>query len=57
MLFYTGKVEKAELAAFLKKRLPRYMQPNVIRQIEAMPHTPNGKLDRKALLQQYTETK
>lgn len=57
VLFYTGKVEKAELAAFLKKRLPRYMQPNVIRQIEAMPHTPNGKLDRKALLQQYTETK
>ncbi|MCQ2417291.1 MAG: amino acid adenylation domain-containing protein [Oscillospiraceae bacterium] len=53
VLFYTGQVEKAELAAYLKERLPRYMQPNKIRQLEEMPHTPNGKLDRKALTAMY----
>lgn len=57
VLFYTGSAEKAEVASYLKGRLPRYMQPNVIRRIEAMPHTPNGKLDRKALLAQYKESK
>lgn len=55
VLFYTGSAEKAALAAYLKKRVPRYMQPNVIRQIDAMPHTPNGKLDRKALLAMYLQ--
>lgn len=53
VLFYTGAVEKAALAAYLKGRVPRYMQPNKIIQIDAMPHTPNGKLDRKALLAMY----
>ncbi|HBI85767.1 MAG TPA: AMP-dependent synthetase [Ruminococcus sp.] len=56
VLYYCGGVEKAALAAYLKERLPRYMQPNVIRQIDAMPHTPNGKLDRKSLLAMYTES-
>ena len=31
------------------------MQPNRIRQIETMPHTPNGKLDRKALTAMYEQ--
>ncbi|MBR3267125.1 MAG: amino acid adenylation domain-containing protein [Oscillospiraceae bacterium] len=53
VLFYTGNVEKSELAAYLKERLPRYMQPNKIRQLDEMPHTPNGKLDRKALAAIY----
>lgn len=53
VLFYTGSVEKAELASYLKQRLPRYMQPNKIRQLDEMPHTPNGKLDRKALTALY----
>ena len=55
VLFYTGPAEKAALASYLKQRLPRYMQPNRIRQIDKMPHTPNGKLDRKALTAMYEQ--
>lgn len=53
VLFYTGQAEKAALAAYLKERLPRYMQPNKVFRLAEMPHTPNGKLDRKALTAIY----
>ncbi|OAD23896.1 Amino acid adenylation domain protein, partial [Candidatus Thiomargarita nelsonii] len=39
------------LRRFLKKQLPNYMVPNAFVQIEAMPLTPNGKIDRRALCQ------
>ena len=55
VLFYTGPAEKADLAAYLKNRLPRYMQPNKVFKLDAMPHTPNGKLDRKALTALYEQ--
>src|SRR5262249_51590522 len=38
-----------ELREYLKERLPEYMTPVAIMELEAMPLTPNGKLDRKAL--------
>jgi len=37
------------LKQHLKKRLPDYMVPNHFEKIEAMPLTPSGKADRKAL--------
>src|SRR5262249_25366297 len=39
----------SELRRLLRRRLPDYMAPGAIVQLEAMPMTPNGKLDRKAL--------
>ncbi|MCH5317923.1 MAG: amino acid adenylation domain-containing protein [Eubacterium sp.] len=48
--FYIGSLEKKELHFKLKERLPEYMIPNALRKLEAMPLTPNGKIDRKALI-------
>lgn len=43
------RMDLAALKAFLKTRLPDYMVPNHFEQISAMPLTPSGKADRKAL--------
>jgi len=42
-------VEAGEIRAYLAERLPSYMLPAYLVKLEAMPLTPNGKLDRKAL--------
>lgn len=49
LLYYTGALKAAELAAHLGKKLPRYMLPGEYRQLDAMPRTPNGKIDRSQL--------
>ena len=49
VLYYTGEITPEELIPKLKEKLPRYMIPNRVRQLEEMPRTANGKLDRVAL--------
>lgn len=44
------------LRAFLAGRLPGHMVPNELRTVDSMPLTPNGKVDRKALLEQARAT-
>jgi aspartate racemase len=44
-----GADAAGELRPFLKARLPDYMVPSAIAVIEALPRTPNGKIDRDAL--------
>ena len=42
-------IEASSLRDYLKSKLPDYMVPSFFVLLEAMPLTPNGKLDRKAL--------
>jgi amino acid adenylation domain-containing protein len=43
-------LDSAALREFLKTRLPEFMLPSVFVFLETFPLTPNGKVDRKALL-------
>ncbi|HEX7239937.1 MAG TPA: amino acid adenylation domain-containing protein, partial [Longimicrobiaceae bacterium] len=44
-----GGAEPAELRAWLRERLPEYMVPSAVVALEALPLTPHGKTDRRAL--------
>lgn len=47
--FYIGSITKEELHSAMKAKLPEFMIPGMIRQVEDMPLTKNGKIDRRAL--------
>ncbi len=50
--FKTGKLNEQtvlELRSFLSSKLPDYMIPSYFVSMDAIPLTPNGKIDRKAL--------
>jgi acyl-coenzyme A synthetase/AMP-(fatty) acid ligase len=55
VLYYAGDASKAEVAVFLKERLPRYMVPNIIELLDRMPLTANGKIDRVLLKEKYNQ--
>jgi amino acid adenylation domain-containing protein len=44
-----GGVPGTELRAFLRQRLPEYMVPSAFVAMDALPRTPNGKIDRLSL--------
>jgi amino acid adenylation domain-containing protein len=43
------KPSPEELRSFLQRTLPDYMQPSAFVWLESLPHTANGKIDRKRL--------
>ena len=56
-LYFTAdeKTEQEELKAFLSHSLTEYMVPDVYIQLDEMPLTPNGKIDRKNLPEPVVE--
>ncbi|MBO5279365.1 MAG: amino acid adenylation domain-containing protein [Lachnospiraceae bacterium] len=57
ILFYTGEIEPRDVIVRIKEALPRYMVPNRVRHLDKMPLTPNGKLNRVLLRQEYEKEK
>lgn len=49
-MFYTGTIERTELAKELRNRLVSYMVPNKVTHLQKMPLNANGKIDRKKLI-------
>lgn len=54
-LFYTGEIRLAEIAKYLRKKLPAYMIPRHFIQLEAMPQTANGKINIQTLKERMEE--
>ena len=53
--YASGELELAELTEYVKSKLPRYMIPNVTRQLDNLPLIPNGKIDRNLLKRMYEQ--
>lgn len=48
-------VSSKEITEYLKKRLAKYKIPSEIRFTEAIPLTPNGKIDKKKIRKIFIE--
>lgn len=49
------QLETADIENRLRERLPQYMVPRAWRRLDSFPHTPNRKIDRRALVVQLAE--
>jgi acyl-coenzyme A synthetase/AMP-(fatty) acid ligase len=49
--FYEGEADKKTITHELTKKLPKFMIPQEFIQVENMPITKNGKIDRNALME------
>jgi amino acid adenylation domain-containing protein len=53
--FYEGVADKKTITHQLMQKLPKFMIPSEFIQVESMPITKNGKIDRKKLMTDYKE--
>lgn len=50
---YTGKIEPDTVSKIIATKISRYMLPNQMFQLAAMPMNPNGKIDRVGIKKKY----
>ena len=53
--FYCGTIERKDLSAAMKQQLPVFMIPGILHQLEALPVTGRGKIDRKVLKERLSK--
>ena len=51
--FYVGTADKKTIRRDIKEQMPGFMMPDKFFQVEEMPLTKNGKIDRAALWSRY----
>ncbi|MDD2980151.1 MAG: amino acid adenylation domain-containing protein [Hespellia sp.] len=51
LAFYEGDIDRKEIVRKISESLPPYMVPNKFYQVDKMPLTNNGKIDRKILME------
>lgn len=47
------KLDEKELLKYCQKNLPNFMQPKAIKVSDSLPRNPNGKINRKKLVEEY----
>ena len=50
---YEGNIDKKEIAKRISTVLPKYMIPNIYKNVEKMPYNANSKIDRVLLRKEY----
>ena len=51
--FYTGDIDEKSINRILKKKLPKYMLPDIYVHKDSLPETGNGKMDRVRIRQEW----
>ncbi|MDE5863473.1 MAG: amino acid adenylation domain-containing protein [Lachnospiraceae bacterium] len=51
--FYVGNSDRKQILDEMRQKVPEYMLPNILRCVEELPLTKNGKTDRKLLKEMY----
>ncbi len=51
--FYVGGNDKKQILNDMKQKVPEYMLPNILRCVESLPLTKNGKTDRRLIRELY----
>ena len=54
--FYTGEDDRKRVLDEMKQKVPEYMVPNILRYVDTLPLTKNGKTDRQRLRELYDNT-
>ena len=56
-LAYTGETTQDALTAYAAEHLARYKQPRIYARVPNIPRNPNGKINRRALRENWPQTK